>query len=309
MKFDPEERRQYVGASEVGILFGVCPWKTLYTLWHEKRGSLEPEDISGKDAVFWGTVLQPAIADGFARSYGVPVQELETTIRHPEVNGLAATPDCEVLEIPAVALNAGVPEDAGPGLAEIKTVDKMVFLKDWPEQEPPLHYELQLQTQLECTRKRWGLLVVLVGGNRLEVFVRMRRPKTVAAIKRRTREFWKSIEANEEPSPDYELDAGTISRLYMEVTEDKAVDFTGHRRLPKLCAEYEALGVTERDTKRRRQGVRAKILEILEDAAVATTDGWRVRSTLVPETEVTSTRREHRRLKVDDISEKQEEAA
>lgn len=309
MKFDPLERRQYVGASEVGSLFGVSPWKTLYELWHEKLGDLVPEDISGKDAVFWGTVLQPAIAEGFARAHGVPVRELEETIRHPTIAGLASTPDCEVLEIPAIAREAGVPTGAGPGLAEIKTVDKMVFLKDWPDQAPPLHYELQLQTQLACTERRWGLLVVLVGGNRMEVFVRLARPRTAAVIEQRVGEFWRSIEANEEPSPDYELDAGTITRLYMEVTQEKAVDLSGHSRLPKLCAEYDALGERERETKRRRSGVRAKILEILEDAELVTTDGWRVLSKLIPETEVTSTRREHRRLKVDEIVEKEKEAA
>lgn len=51
-------RNKGIGGSDAGVIMGDNQWKSKYQLWLEKTGQAEPEDISGKESVYWGTVLE-----------------------------------------------------------------------------------------------------------------------------------------------------------------------------------------------------------------------------------------------------------
>ena len=63
---------------------GESKWKDRYTLWEEKTGLVAPEDISGVDAVYWGTVLESIVAQEYARRANVQVRLVPRIIRHPK---------------------------------------------------------------------------------------------------------------------------------------------------------------------------------------------------------------------------------
>ena len=58
-------RKQNVGGSDIATLFDVSPYKTKFTLWHEKAGNVT-EDNEGNSRTDWGKRLEAGIAEGVA---------------------------------------------------------------------------------------------------------------------------------------------------------------------------------------------------------------------------------------------------
>lgn len=54
-------RAQGIGGSDASAIIGENPWKDNLTLWEEKTGRREPEDISGKDPVIYGNAVEEAL--------------------------------------------------------------------------------------------------------------------------------------------------------------------------------------------------------------------------------------------------------
>lgn len=246
-------RREHIGGSEVAALFGAHAQLTHYELWHQKAGLLPAPDLGGNDRVFWGTVLEPAIAQGVASKTGWNVRKVRSYFScRPELR-LGCSLDYEI-----------VAHDRGPGVLEIKTADWLVA-KEWGG-EPPLSYELQLQSYFRGTGRGWGAMAVLVGGNDLRIFDYERRPKTLALVEREVALFWKSIEEKRAPKPDFGRDGETIGKLYGRAAGGKTIDLTGHNRLPELILEYQRAAGEEGANKRARDRAKAEILTIAGDA-------------------------------------------
>ena len=68
--FTAEERKSYIGGSDISVVMGMSRWKTPLALWLEKTGEVEPEDLSKKEAVHFGIKLEALVAEEFAeRNY------------------------------------------------------------------------------------------------------------------------------------------------------------------------------------------------------------------------------------------------
>ena len=65
-------RKSGLGASEVGAVLGVCPWKTPVDVWLEKTGRTEP--FAGNNATYWGTLLEDLVAREYAKKIGKKVR-------------------------------------------------------------------------------------------------------------------------------------------------------------------------------------------------------------------------------------------
>ena len=78
-------RQNSIGGSEAAAILGMNPWKSPYQLWLEKTGSAEPEDISDKDVVHFGTILEPIVAQEFCLREGKKVKKcgLYRSKQHP----------------------------------------------------------------------------------------------------------------------------------------------------------------------------------------------------------------------------------
>ena len=68
------DRDKYIGGSDAGTILGLNPWKSPYTLWCEKTGLLTPEDISDKEAVWWGNYDEEGVARRFTEKTNLEVQ-------------------------------------------------------------------------------------------------------------------------------------------------------------------------------------------------------------------------------------------
>jgi putative phage-type endonuclease len=261
-------RRRHIGSSEVASLFGLDERRTLFELWHQKAGNL-PEPEMEDERVFWGTVLGPAIGQGIAEREGWTIRKVRRYIEHPHVAGMGASLDYEIFGNPR-----------GAGTLEIKNVDRLVA-RDWPDGLPPFRFELQVQHQLACLPNRaWATLGVLIGGNSLKIFEYERHPGAIARIERAVEAFWKSIAENRPPEPDFDRDLPTLEALYGSAAPGSVRDLRGHRRLERLCADYERAREDETAAERRKRTAKGAILSIIEDTETVFCEGFKI---LAPE--------------------------
>lgn len=235
-------RTQDVTSTESAALFGLSPYMTRFELWHRKRERFV-EQMTDTPRLKWGRRLQDAIAVGVAEDMGWQARRLDVYMRD-EQDRIGSSFDFEA-----------VCPKRGRGLMEIKNVDRFVFAEAWDEAEGPRHIELQVQHEMEVADLPWCALVALVGGNEAKVIVRERDLAIGRRVRAEVREFWRSVEANEPPSPDYQMDAEFIATLYGKADTGLTID--ADDSLQNLIAHYHRLGEADG----QRKALKAQILE------------------------------------------------
>lgn len=264
-----ELRSQHVGGSEVAALFGEHAQLTEFELWHRKKGLLPEPDLSDNDRVLWGQLLEPAIANGVGAKTGWDVWKVKDYYSARPALALGGSLDYSVIG-----------QDRGPGVLEIKTADWLVA-KRWDNGEPPLSYMLQIQSYLALTGWSWGCMAVLVGGNDLRLFEYEARPKTISIIEQRVAAFWKSIEDNTPPKPDFGADHDAISMLYGTAEAGKVVDLSGSNRLPELIAEYQDAAAKKREGEKAAKAAKAEIHTLMDSAEIAICGDYTIKAGVV----------------------------
>ena len=91
----PAERRYFVGGSDARIIMGDDP-AALIRLWKEKRGEIEPEDLSGNLIVQLGSVTEDLNRRWYQVNTGQVVTDVQKHVRHPGLPWMAATLDGRV---------------------------------------------------------------------------------------------------------------------------------------------------------------------------------------------------------------------
>ena len=274
-------RRGVVGASEVAALFGCAPAYALsrYALWQVKAGRV-PEPVVDGERPAWGLRLEAAIAGGAAEIHGLAI-EPGAWVRHPRVEGMAATTDFHVLDDERGSVRPqGHP---GPGVMEVKNADWLQHRRQWTDDEPPAHVLLQLQHQLACTGRRWGVVVALIGGNRLAPpYAYAARPALIAEIERRVVDFWASIGAGEPPEPDgTAADLAALRDQFPCAGRAPPLDLEGDPAVPGLCAAFLDAGARRRAAAAEEDAARARLLARLRDAGRARCAGYRIEAPAV----------------------------
>lgn len=203
-------RRQGLGASEVAAILGTDPFKSAFQVWAEKTGNVEPDDLSGNEAVEFGIRLERPIAEAYAERSGRQVEMWPAfqIVKHLDYDWLRCTPD------------AVQHDDArGEGLVQIKTTHAF-NAKEWGD-EPPLSYQCQVQTEMAVTNASWATLVVLIGGQKLRYFDVARNDRFIEAMLPTLQEFWAAVQANEPVAVDGSLaTARVLAKLYPEDNEE-----------------------------------------------------------------------------------------
>jgi len=87
-----KERRHFIGGSDARIILGDDE-AALLRLWREKRGEIEPEDLSGNLVVQLGLATEDLNRRWYQANSG---QDVQRRIRHPALGWMAATLDGRV---------------------------------------------------------------------------------------------------------------------------------------------------------------------------------------------------------------------
>ena len=101
IRFNPKDRRTFIGGSDARIITGSDE-ADLIRLWREKRGEVEPEDLSDNLIVQLGTATEALNRAWYQRSTGQTITDVQKRVRHRMHKWMAATLDGMVEAIGAV---------------------------------------------------------------------------------------------------------------------------------------------------------------------------------------------------------------
>lgn len=290
-------RDEHVSSTESSALFGMSPYGTAYELAVTKQG--RAEQIDDNERMRWGRRLQDSIAQGLADDYSVVIEGLEYVYaQHPTEPRMGASFDYRIVEAQGDSPLATLFAQHGPGLLEIKNVDALQY-RQWPEHDAPDHIEIQIQHQLEVARLEWCVLGVLVGGNRTEVYTRMRDGQVGQAIVTRIHEFWANLDKNILPPPVMPEDADLIIKLHQFAEPNKLFDGRADDGLMAMCLQYSDVAEQARLASQQQKVIKAEILKRIGDAERALVTGYTISASMVASAEVQAyTRGAYRNFRV-----------
>lgn len=249
-----ELRQPNINSTEISALFGISPYCTPYELWYRKKEKYEVE-FTGNQRTRWGIVLQDSIANEVAKEKGWLIRRMDEYIFDDQLR-IGASYDFAIGE---------------DGIIEVKNVDYLQFKKEWIEKqkgeyEGPLWIEIQVQQELMVSGRLYCWIAVLVGGNDLKLIKRTADPKVQEAIILKAAEFWKTIDANTPPKPDFDTDADFISKLCGYAEPGKVVDLSNDGQILALALEYLTLKESTKVNDKRCDSIKAEILVRIGDA-------------------------------------------
>ena len=86
------DRRSFIGGSDARVIMGKDE-AALHRLWREKRGEVDPEDLSGNLIVQLGVVTEVLNRRWYERNTGQAIKDVQRRVKHPVVKWMAATLD------------------------------------------------------------------------------------------------------------------------------------------------------------------------------------------------------------------------
>ncbi|MGC2121569.1 MAG: YqaJ viral recombinase family protein [Xanthobacteraceae bacterium] len=176
------DRRCFVGGSDARIIMGEDEG-ALVRLWREKRGEVEPEDLSGNLIVQLGTVTEDLNRRWYELNTGQTVTDVQKRVFHPTLKWMAATLDGRV--------------EGSDAVFEAK------FMLPWSfsEEGALAKYSPQLQHNMWVVAARTAVLSVITGGGKWVEILAHADPLYQHLIVTAERKFWRCVENGEEPKP------------------------------------------------------------------------------------------------------------
>lgn len=281
-------RSQDLTSTQIPALFNCSPYMTKFQLWHRVKSG-EIEILEPNERMLWGTRLEGSIAHGIAEDEGLTVTRMTEYIRLPD-HRIGASFDYKILA-PMIAL------------MEIKNVDALVFKKEWIDDEEdtseaPPHIEIQAQVQQLVSGIDRTLIGALRGGNSVAKIWRDKNPAIHAAILRESALFWKSIDENNPPPPDFALDSDFISSLYGHAEPGKVYDGRNDGELMMLAMEYKRAADALKEAQSQKDAAKAEILTKIKDSEKAFGDGFNISAGLVGPARIEYDREGYRNFRV-----------
>jgi predicted phage-related endonuclease len=140
-------RRSFIGGSDARIIIGSDE-TALVRLWREKRGEVEPEDLSGNLIVQLGTVTEDLNRRWYELNSGDVIKDVQKRAQHQVIRWMAATLD-------------GVVESTG-------AVFEAKFMLPWSfsEELAAEKHMAQLQHNMWVIQSRSAVLSIITGGGK-----------------------------------------------------------------------------------------------------------------------------------------------
>src|ERR1700757_1261769 len=179
-KKNSQDRRSFIGGSDARIIMGSDE-VALVRLWKEKRGEVEPEDLSGNLIVQLGSVTEDLNRRWYQANSGQILTDVQRQIRHPALHWMAATLDGRV--------------EANGAVFEAK------FMLPWSfsEEAAAEKYMPQLQHNMWVVTARTAVLSVITGGGKWVEIKIAADPLYQHLLLTAERKFWRCVETGEPP--------------------------------------------------------------------------------------------------------------
>src|SRR4051812_44250556 len=174
------DRNSYLGGSDARTILGKDEG-ALMRLWREKRGEVEPEDLSGNLLVQFGCATEELNRCWFTRETGRQLGEVQRFVRHPTLDWMGATLD---------------------GMVETESaVFEAKFMLPWnfAEEVAADKHMPQLQHNMLVTGARRAYLSILTGGAKWALIEVEADPVYQTVLIQVERMFWRCVKSGEPP--------------------------------------------------------------------------------------------------------------
>ena len=173
-------RRYFLGGSDARIIMGTDEAALLH-LWREKRGEVEPEDLSGNLLVQLGLATEALNRRWYEANTGQVITDIQKRVRHPALRWMGATLDGRV--------------EGSDAVFEAK------FMLPWSfsEEAAAEKYMPQLQHNMWVVAARSAVLSVITGGGKWIEIITHADPLYQHLIVTAERKFWRCVESGEPP--------------------------------------------------------------------------------------------------------------
>ena len=174
------DRRSFIGGSDARVIMGDDEGN-LVRLWREKRGEVEPEDLSANLIVQLGTVTEDLNRRWYQRNTGHVIKDVQKRIQHPVNQWMAATLD-------------GVVEPTA-------AVFEAKFMLPWTfsEEAAAEKHMAQLQHNMWVANARSAVLSIITGGGKWVELTLHADPLYQHLLLTAEKKFWRGVMSGEEP--------------------------------------------------------------------------------------------------------------
>ena len=177
---DSAGRRSFIGGSDARIVMGRDE-TALARLWREKRGEIEPADLSGELIVQLGLVTEELNRHWFERNTGHRLGSVQKRVAHPTISWMAATLD---------------------GLVEqTQAVFEAKFMLPWSfsEEATAEKHMAQLQHNMLVVGAKTSVLSIINGGGKWHEISISADPLYQTVLIAAEKAFWRAVETGEPP--------------------------------------------------------------------------------------------------------------
>ncbi len=176
----PHDRRYFIGGSDARVIMGDDE-AALVRLWREKRGEVEPEDLSGNLIVQLGVATEDLNRRWYEANSGRVITDVQRHVRHPVLSWMGATLDGRI---------------EGTG-----AVFEAKYMLPWyfSEEAAAEKYMPQLQHNMWVVAARTAVLSVITGGGKWVEIRAHADPLYQHLILTAERKFWRCVESGETP--------------------------------------------------------------------------------------------------------------
>lgn len=206
-------RREFIGGSDARIIMGDDE-VPLIRLWREKRGEVEPEDLSQHLIVQLGSITEELNRTWYERSSGNAIEDVQRRVRHPVHKWMGATLDGRVRQTGAVF--------------EAK------FMLPWnfSEEAAAEKHMAQLQHNMWVTNARTAVLSIITGGGKWVEITVNGDPLYQHLLITAEKKFWRCVQTGEPPR----LFGVEPPRPRLEAV--RTVDMTSSNSWAEIAATY-----------------------------------------------------------------------
>ena len=177
---DSFSRQGFIGGSDARVIIGDDE-RALLRLWREKRGEVEPEDLSANLVVQLGAATEELNRRWFERNAGQVITGVQSRVQHPVLRWMAATLD-------------GVVEATG-------AVFEAKFMLPWSfsEEGAAEKHMAQLQHNMWVTNGKLSVLSIITGGGKWVEISISADPIYQHLLLTAEKKFWRCVESGEPP--------------------------------------------------------------------------------------------------------------
>ena len=174
------DRCHTIGGSDARIIMGTDE-ASILRLWREKRGEVEPKDLSGNLVVQLGTVTEHLNRHWYEKNAGQVVTDVQRQVFHAVHRWMTATLDGRI--------------EATGAVFEAK------FMLPWnfSEEVAAEKHMAQLQHNMWVTASRTAVLSIITGGGKWVEMSIPADPLYQHLLITAERKFWRCVESGEPP--------------------------------------------------------------------------------------------------------------